>query len=332
MSRSIARRNAPDERWDATCGGRAIGWPQRHDRGAESGAPALTVAIGSPVSSETRTRLRAFIERPRIQGGILALIVVNAVLLGLETWPAAMAAAGHLLRALDQVILAIFVVEIALRLYVHRITFWRDPWSVFDFAVVAIALVPAAGPLAVLRALRVLRVLRLLTMVPSMRRVVGALLAAIPGLSSIVPVLLILYYVFAVIATNLFAAEYPQWFGNLGRSFYTLFQIMTLESWSMGIARPVMESFPYAWAVFVPFILVATFTVLNLFIAIIVNAMQNYSEAEHRETVQVLEQTREHIEADLHGEVRALREEIRELNTLLARRYSNTLSGGPDSP
>ena len=118
-------------------------------------------------------------------------------------------------------------------------------------------------------------------MVPSMRRVVGALLAAIPGLGSIALVLLIIYYVFAVIATNLFSAAYPEWFGTLGRSLYTLFQIMTLESWSMGISRPVMEEFPYAWAFFIPFILVATFTMLNLFIAIIVNAMQNYSESEN---------------------------------------------------
>ena len=157
----------------------------------------------------------------------------------------------------------------AFREYLSVTAFWRDAWSVFDFAVVAIALLPATGPLAVLRALRVLRVLRLLTMVPSMRRVVGALLAAIPGLGSIALVLLIIYYVFAVIATKLFAATHPEWFGDLGRSLYTLFQIMTLESWSMGIARPVMENFPYAWAFFVPFILVATFTVLNLFNAML---------------------------------------------------------------
>lgn len=272
-----------------------------------------------PGSSNLRKRLRTFIEHRRVQGAITALILINAALLGLETWPAAMAAAGGPILALDKAILSVFVAEIALRLYVHRRDFWRDPWSVFDFAVVAIALLPATGQLAVLRALRVLRVLRLLTMVPSMRRVVGALLAAIPGLGSIALVLLIVYYVFAVIATNLFAADYPEWFGHLGRSLYTLFQIMTLESWSMGIARPVMENFPYAWAFFVPFILVATFTMLNLFIAIIVNAMQSYTENEQREMVAAVEQAREHIETDLHVEVRAMREEIRELKTLLSR-------------
>jgi voltage-gated sodium channel len=271
------------------------------------------------VENPTRQRLRAFIEHRWVQNGIIALILINAALLGLETWPAAMAAAGGLILALDRAILAVFVVEIGLRIYVHRAAFWRDPWSLFDFAVVAIALLPATGQLAVLRALRVLRVLRLLTMVPSMRRVVGALLAAIPGLGSIALVLLIIYYVFAVIATNLFAVTHPEWFGNIGRSLYTLFQIMTLESWSMGISRPVMEHFPYAWVFFIPFILVATFTMLNLFIAIIVNAMQTFNDAEKQVAVEAVEAAREHIEADLHAEVRALRGEIRELKSLLVQ-------------
>ena len=279
--------------------------------------------------SSRRQRVRAWVEQPRVQNFIICLIVLNAVVLGLETSPSAMAAAGGLIIQLDRAMLAVFVGEIALRLYAHRAAFWRDPWSVFDFAVVAIALLPATGPLAVLRALRVLRVLRLLTMVPSMRRVVGALLAAIPGLGSIAMVLLLIYYVFAVIATKLFAATHPEWFGNLGRSLYTLFQVMTLESWSMGIARPVMESFPYAWAFFVPFILVATFTMLNLFIAIIVNAMQSYTEAEQHDTKRVVEAAREHIEADLHAEMRSLREEIRALKAMLS---ASATTASPRAP
>ncbi len=277
-----------------------------------------TIVNSAPTAAAMRARLRAFIEHPRAQHGIIALILINAALLGLETWPAAMAAAGGLIVAIDRAILAVFVVEIALRLFVHRRDFWRDPWSVFDFFVVAIALAPATGQLAVLRALRVLRVLRLLTMVPSMRRVVGALLSAIPGLGSIALVLLVIYYVFAVIATKIFGAAYPEWFGNLGQSLYTLFQIMTLESWSMGIARPVMEHFPYAWAFFVPFILVATFTMLNLFIAVIVNAMHSFTEEDQQQTVAAVEQAREHIAADLHAEVRSLRDEIRALRSMLA--------------
>ncbi|MDH5516660.1 MAG: ion transporter [Gammaproteobacteria bacterium] len=264
-----------------------------------------------------RHRIKTLIEHQYAQRLIVTLILINAVLLGLETSDAMMSQSGGFILALDQLILLLFVIEITLRIYVYRFSFFRDPWSLFDFSVVAIALIPASGPFAVLRALRVLRVLRLLTMVPSMRRVVGALLAAIPGLGSIGLMLLIFYYVFAVIATNLFGSTHPEWFGTLGDSFFTLFQIMTLESWSMGIARPVMEVFPYAWLFFVPFILIATFTMLNLFVAIIVSAMQTYSEAEHQETVLTLQQTQENIETNLNQEIQLLRTEIRQLKQLL---------------
>lgn len=263
------------------------------------------------------TRLQAWLSQPWVQHTVLALIIVNAVILGLETSAAAMQAWGPVLLALDKAILAVFVVEIALRLVAHRGAFFRDPWSLFDLAVVAIALVPASGPFAVLRALRVLRVLRILTIVPSMRRVVGGLLAAIPGLSSIAAVLGLLFYVFAVIATKLFGADFPDWFGTLGRSLYTLFQVMTLESWSMGIVRPVMELYPYAWTFFVPFILMATFTMLNLFIGVIVSAMQSFAEADKTETIAAVDDARQHIEADLHSEVRALRGEIAALRAQL---------------
>jgi voltage-gated sodium channel len=131
-------------------------------------------------------------------------------------------------------------------------------------------------------------------------------------------VLLLIYYVFAVIATKLFGAAFPEWFGNIGASLYTLFQVMTLESWSMGIARPVMEQFPYAWLFFVPFILVATFTMLNLFIAIIVNTMQTFTEAEHaleRQQDKLAEQAEQ---KQLYVELKAIREELQQLRAELA--------------
>ena len=271
----------------------------------------------TPVETSTRRRLQQVIEQPAVQRSILLLIVINAAILGMQTSPALVASWGELLRVLDMLILGVFVVEIAARIYVHRAAFFRDPWSLFDFTVVTIALVPASGPFSVLRALRVLRVMRMVTMVPSMRRVVGALLSAIPGLGSIAMVLALVFYVSAVIATGLFGADFPEWFGNLGRSVYTLFQVMTLESWSMGIVRPLMDVFPYAWVFFIPFILIATFTMLNLFIAIIVNAMQAVTDADHEATQATIEEAREHIEADLHEEVRALRGEIAELKELL---------------
>ena len=221
-----------------------------------------------------RQRLKARLEMPLVQRGLIALILVNAVILGLETSSTVMANWGPWLLATDKAILAVFVAEIALRLIVHRLSFFRDPWSVFDFAVVAVALIPASGPLAVLRALRVLRVLRLITLAPSMKRVVGGLLSALPGLGSVTAIIGIVFYVAAVIATAIFGADFPQWFGTLGESAFTLFQIMTLESWAMGIVRPVMEVFPLAWVFFLLFILASTFTLLNLFIAVIVNAIQ----------------------------------------------------------
>lgn len=230
-----------------------------------------------------RERCRQFIEHGTVQRVLLALILINAVILGMETMPGVMAAIGSYLLTLDKAILAVFVLEIAIRLFVHRLAFFKDGWSVFDFIVVGIALVPASGPFAVLRALRVLRVLRVLTFVPSMRKIVGALIQSLNGMLSIAMVLALIYYVAAVMATKLFGDAFPDWFGSLGASLYTLFQIMTLESWSMGIARPVMEQFPYAWAFFVPFILIATFTMLNLFIAVIVNAVQSMHDEEHKE-------------------------------------------------
>jgi voltage-gated sodium channel len=267
----------------------------------------------------TRSGLQAWLASPLVQNTILGLIILNAVTLGLSTSTTVTDTVGVWLQRLDQALLTVFVVEILLRLWAWRGAFFRDPWSVFDFAVVAIALVPASGPFSVLRALRVLRVLRILTIVPSMRRVVGGLLAALPGLGSIAAVLALVFYVFGVIATKLFGDAFPDWFGTLGRSLYSLFQIMTLESWSMGIVRPLMEVFPYAWAFFIPFILMATFTMLNLFIGVIVSAMQSFTESEHADTVAAVEQARDHIEDDLHTEVRALRGEIAELRSLLQR-------------
>lgn len=272
-----------------------------------------------PNTNNLQHHLKLFLEHKIVTHTILTLVIINAIILGMETSVGIMNVIGKFLIIIDGIILSIFVLEIVARLFVYRWKFWKDPWSVFDFTVVAIALIPASGPFAVMRALRVLRVLRLLTIVPSMRRVVGALLAAIPGLGSIALVLMIIYYVFAVIATNLFAEAYPEWFGTLGHSFYTLFQIMTLESWSMGISRPVMEQFPYAWVFFIPFILVATFTMLNLFIAIIVNAMHNYSESEHQETREALKRSQHQSDIELHEHFNQMHNEIVEMRCMLTK-------------
>ena len=225
-----------------------------------------------------RAKIQKFVEAPGFQTFIVTLIVINAIILGMETSDDLMSRYGDILMTADALILKVFVIEIALRIYVYRWRFFKQPWSVFDFVVVGIALVPASEAYAALRALRVLRVLRLVSVVPTMRRVIEGMLAAIPGIASVSTIMLLFFYVFAVIGTHLYKDTYPQWFGTLGETMFTLFQIMTLESWSMGIVRPVMEQHPGAWLFFVLYILVTTFTLLNLFIAIIVNAMHTSAD------------------------------------------------------
>ena len=261
-----------------------------------------------------RANLRNLLSSRRWEFFIVAIILLNAVTLGLETDPWVMSVAGPFLLALDTLILAIFVIEITLRIYAFGWRFFRDPWSLFDFAIVTISLLPATGPLTVLRALRILRVLRLISVIPSLRRVIGGLIAALPGMGSIIVLLLLVFDVFAVMATKLYGATFPDWFGSIGASVYTLFQVMTLESWSMGIVRPVMEAYPLAWLFFVPFILSTTYAVLNLFIGVIVSAMQD----EH--TV-ADEASREQAHDDnrmILAEMKALRVEMAELKARLA--------------
>ncbi|MDX1711491.1 MAG: ion transporter [Rhodovibrionaceae bacterium] len=255
-------------------------------------------------------RLVQFIGHARVQQAIIALIVLNAITLGLETSQRAMDAAGGLLVAVDRTILAVFVAEILIKLVAYGRGFWRDPWNLFDTLVIGLALAPATGNLSVLRALRVLRVLRLVSVIPSMRRVVSALMSALPGMGSIIALLALIFYVFSVMATKLFGASFPEWFGTIGRSAYSLFQIMTLESWSMGIVRPVMETHPFAWAFFVPFILITSFAVLNLFIGIIVDAMQS----QHREESAGIREAAHEDATEIIHEIRALRSEVQKLS------------------
>ena len=223
----------------------------------------------------TRQILADWLDRTRIRQFIIGVIIFNAILLGLETSPEVMGAAGTVILTLDGICLAIFVIEVALKLVAHGARFFRSGWNVFDFLIVGIALMPATHGLSVLRALRILRVLRVISAAPRLRRVVEGFVTALPGMGSVFLLMGIIFYIGAVMATKLFGASFPEWFGTLGASFYSLFQIMTLESWSMGIVRPVMDVYPYAWLFFVPFIMVTTFAVVNLLVGLIVNSMQD---------------------------------------------------------
>jgi voltage-gated sodium channel len=267
----------------------------------------------TPRAASVRGRVNAFVEHPRVQNFIIAVIVLNAITLGLETVPAVMDRFGTLLHALDQAILTIFVVEIGLKLFAVRHRFFASGWNVFDFIIVGIALVPDSGPLAVLRTLRVLRLLRLVNKLPRLRRIVESMLRAIPSIGWLGLLLMLIFYVFAVIGTNVFGPAFPDWFGTLGASLYTLFQVMTLESWSMGIARPVMQQFPFAPLFFVPFILIATYSMLNLFIAVVVSTMQALHD---EEKAAIAEETG--LFGDTADELRRLQERIASLEALLA--------------
>ena len=239
----------------------------------------LIKLIESKHAAPWRVALAGFVESKRLQAITIGVIIFNAILLGVETDASIVAQHGQLISLLDKACLAYFLLEILAKLLAYRQNYWRNGWNCFDFLVVAIALAPGAGPWSVLRSLRVLRVLRLLTVIPQLRKVVAAFMHAIPGLFGVIALMAIFFYTFAVLVTSLFSAEFPEWFGSIGKSLYSLFQIMTLESWSMGIVRPVMLTFPWAWAIFIPFIVVATFTILNLFIGIIVSTMQELSNS-----------------------------------------------------
>lgn len=222
-----------------------------------------------------RARLAEFLEGSRFSNFIMGVIVVNAITLGLDTSSTAVEYAGPLINAIDRICLTIFVVELALKLFAFRTRFFRSGWNIFDFFIVGIALAPGTEGLSVLRALRILRVLRVISVAPSLRRVVEGFVTALPGMGSVFVLMAMIFYIGAVMATKLFGENFPEWFGTLGLSGYSLFQIMTLESWSMGIVRPVMREFPYAWVFFVPFIMVTTFAVVNLLVGLIVNSMQD---------------------------------------------------------
>ncbi|RZS41120.1 voltage-gated sodium channel [Herbihabitans rhizosphaerae] len=260
----------------------------------------------------SRAKARELVDGKRFQQFIIVVIVLNALTLGLETSHAVVGQIGGLLHAADRIALAIFVMELGLRLYAYGWRFFRDPWNVFDLIIVGIALVPATGEFSVLRALRVLRVLRLVSMVPSMRRVVNGLLAAVPGMASIATLLVLVIYVAAVMATKLFGVEDPENFGSLGKTLFTLFQTMTGEAWPE-IARGVMKDHPYAWIFFVVYILVVSFAVLNLFIAVIVNGMEKEVTDDLRrdEAQHAAEQAAS--DKVLLEEIRALRREVAEL-------------------
>ena len=239
---------------------------------------------------------------------ITAVIIINAFTLGLETSPNITSKYGLILSLVDKIALTIFTLELMGKLLVYRFNFFKDGWNVFDFIIVVVSLIPASGPFSVLRAFRIFRTLRLLSIVPSMRRLIQAIFISIPGILSVGTIIILIFYISSVLTTNFFGNSFYEWFGTIGSSMYTLFQIMTLESWSMGIVRPVMKEYPLAWLFFVPFILVTTFAILNLFIGIIVDAMQQISGDEKENHL---------AEKDIHKKMVSIENQLKEIKKLI---------------
>lgn len=237
--------------------------------------------------------------------GIVALISFNALLLAAETIPSLENSMGGMLELLNNLIVAIFVIEISLKILTFKRDFWRDGWNWFDLVVVAISILPANDGLASLRALRALRLLRLVAVLPSLRRVVESFIRALPSLGSIMLLLVLLLFVFSVMGTKLFGTAHPENFGWLGASAFSLFGVMTLEGWP-DLAREVMQTHPVAWVFFITFIILSSWVVLNFVIGVVVDSMRSYTHEEELELeIEILRNQEKMME-----EIAALRQEV----------------------
>lgn len=264
----------------------------------------------------TSATIARFVESRGFVNFIVGLIIFNAATMGLETSDRILASHGALLHILDKIVLGIFVLELLLKFYAYRLSFFRSGWNNFDFLIITISLIPAAGPLSILRTFRVFRILRLFSMVPQMRVVVTGLLRAIPGMASVMGVIGIIFFVYSVLVTKIFGRTGDDTleaiFGDLGKSMFSLFQLMTLEDWVEGIVGPAMALYPWSWVIFIPFIILTTFAVLNLFIGVIVEAMQNVHHEEQRRMAPD-DPEKETTLDDLRRDIAELREEIKSL-------------------
>ncbi len=268
--------------------------------------------------SGIRGQITKLVEHPKFVGLITALILINAITLGVGTSLSISEDFQSLLGLLDTVILSIFSLELSLRLYAYRLVFFRSAWNIFDLAIITVSWVPSSAPLVILRTLRVfrvlkmLRLLRLFSVLPQMRQMIEAILYCILGMSSVLCLMLFIFYVSAVLVTILFGQhpdpQMQEWFGNIGASAYTLFQIMTLEGWSESIVRPTMALYPLAWLFFVPFIVISSFVILNLFVGIIVDAMANARKREGDEDYQNQQVMIENLQRELVEIKRLLQE------------------------
>lgn len=257
----------------------------------------------------TENGIRKLVNSKSFNRFIIVLILFYSILIGLETYPAIYEPNKQLFIFLDNIILLIFVLEIILKVIVQKQEFFKDHWNKFDFIVVIGSAILYNTPfVGVLRIFRVLRVMRTITSVPSLRRIVNALFMAIPTIGSVILLMSIIFYVYAIIGTAFYSGVAPEYFGNLQLTFITLFQVFTLESWASGVFRPIFVEIEWSWLYFISFIVIATFIMINLIVGEIVNNAQMISKEIEKETDDIKEDT---------VEIQELKAEVKELKELL---------------
>ena len=225
---------------------------------------------------------------------VVLLVLINAAILGAQTYLPVMKQYGYELYYVEQCILWFFVFEVVLKIVTNGKNFFNRPWNIFDAVIVGMSVLPNYGALSVFRSARVLMVFMVISDTPRLRRTMGILTHALPGIASIAAILTVILYVFAVLATKFFGGAFPEWFGNLHLSLFSLFQIMTLEGW-VDMVEQIMEVFPTAWVFFVLFIVISTFTILNLFIAVMVDALNHIHRQEEDTEIKLLKQLRAEV-------------------------------------
>lgn len=273
-----------------------------------------------------RARVSRVVDTRWFQNTIITVIILNAITLGVETYRDEIEGGDAFFATAEHLFVVFFTFELALKLYARGLSFFRDPWNWFDTAVVAIALVPSSGSFSVLRLLRILRILRLISVMPQMRVIVSALFRSVPGLGTVIGLLLIIVYTGAVLGEKMFHEADPERFGDLGTTLYSMFILLTTEDWP-DVAEPVLEQHPMAWIFFVGYIVISAFIVLNLVIGVIVTSMQHEVSEKRWEEDQELE-LRQHEAVmtqleTLTTQVTRLSAEVREL------RVAN---GTPETP
>lgn len=276
-------------------------------------------------------KLKSFTDSAFFQNTILLVIIINCIVMGIQTSPNLSNELGKLLSVCDKICLGIFITELLLKLMVYKKQFFKSGWNIFDTLIVIISILSDFSYLSTMRVFRVFRVfrslkamkslkslrgLRLISGIEKLQVIVVAIINSIPSILWTGGLLMLIYYIFAIMGVSLFGTSFPEWFGSIGRAMYTLFQVMTLESWSMGISRPVMELYPLAWLYFVPFVLTSSFIVMNVVVGIVVNSISEVAQINRVEKID-----KEDVDRNIETEVQIIKEHLANLEALMDKKH-----------